>query len=540
MLRIIRKGVDTIFVRIILGIIAISFVGFGGVSLMSGNSRGNAITFKDAKNISVEEFQRAKHMRIDEIQTRAGVNLTEQQIKTMGIDMMVVRDFVTKAMIDYLGDKYDLDADDEYVIERVKKMPVFHNESGVFDVEIFKNTLRRVRKAEDEFFDNIKDELIHGSLANVFLHSFPVPKMMSDNIIGFMSETKIIDIYKIDLNAESSDFEKKEPDDEMVAKIYDTNPSAFSVPEMRNFKLLSFSNEFLDRGLNLTDEDFQKFFEDNPEDFEEKTYEKAAPKVKEILTKMKREDAMLDLIKELEDDIAAGLNIEEISKKYNLVAENMEGRTKESLLSEEQGEYAEFADQLFEMVESEVSYPIEIKDKDELVIFEVSQINPTRIQALDEVKLIIADLWKIEQLKEHNLNRFLQFKSDYSELLEGDAVNLAEKRKQFIDAKILQQKSIAITSDFKTNRQDALAENQYPPELMKSIFSTRQGDNTRVVTKDSEAFFAFIKKEYIDTKKADEIKASRYNEYVATIRDSIMDEIIAYLIDKNETQINLK
>ena len=298
---------------------------------MSGNSRGNAIIFKDAQDVTIEEFQRAKLRKIDAIQTRAGVNLTEEQIKNLDVDTMVVRDFVTKAMIDYLGNKYNLDVSDEYVISRVKENPVFHNESGEFDIEIFKTTLRRVGAQEADYWKSVKDELIHGSLTNIFLHSFPIPKMMSDNIIGFMAETKIVDIYKIKLNTPSADFKIEEPSAEVISQIYNANPKAFSLPEVRSFKLLKFSQEDVDKRLNLTQEDFQKFFEDNPEDFEEKTYDKAAPKVKDSLVKMKREDALIELMKGLEDDIASGLNIGELSKKYDVVAENVESKNKESL-----------------------------------------------------------------------------------------------------------------------------------------------------------------------------------------------------------------
>ncbi len=539
MLRIIRKGVDTIFVRMILGLIAISFVGFGGVSLMSGNSKGIAISFKDAQDVSFEEFQAAKSSKIDSIQTRYGVNITEEQIKNLGVDMMVVRDFVTKAMINYLGNKYDLDITDEYVMSRVKENPVFHNESGEFNIEIFKTTLRRFRLQEDQYWKNIKDELIHGSLVNIFLNSFPIPKIMSDNIIGFMAETKIVDIYKIDLSSSSTDFKVEEPTQEVIAQIYDANPSAFSVPEMRSFKLLTFSKDEIDKRLNLAEEDFQKFFSDNSEDFQEDTYVKAAPKVKEILTSMKREDVILALIKDLEDDIASGLNIEEISKKYNLAAQNIESISKESLLLEENDYYSEISDRLFEMVENEVSYPLEIKDKNEIVVFAINKITPSRIKNVDEARFLIADLWKKDQLKEHNLNKLFQLKSDYSEFLDQEK-NLQSKETQFRDVKLMKQKSIDFSSDLQINRQDSFSNDKFPAEFLKSIFSTNAGSITRVVAKDNEAFLAMVRKEYIDYNKSKEIKLDRYNEYSLTIREAIMNEIIAYLVDKNETQINLK
>jgi len=55
-----RKGADSLLVRILLGLIAFSFVGVGGAAFINGNSSGDVVSFSETDSISFEEFHIAK------------------------------------------------------------------------------------------------------------------------------------------------------------------------------------------------------------------------------------------------------------------------------------------------------------------------------------------------------------------------------------------------------------------------------------------------------------------------------------------------
>ena len=84
MLAKIRKGSDSLVVRIILGLIALSFIGVGGASFINGNSRGDVVVFDNADSISMEEFQVAKAREVEAIQRQNGINLTDEQVAELG------------------------------------------------------------------------------------------------------------------------------------------------------------------------------------------------------------------------------------------------------------------------------------------------------------------------------------------------------------------------------------------------------------------------------------------------------------------------
>ncbi len=73
---------------------------------------------------------------------------------------------------------------------------------------------------------------------------------------------------------------------------------------------------------------------------------------------------MIEIIKDMESDINSGQNMHEIASKYkNTKIVNIKNVTKELLKNDAKQELAEIADSAFEMLEGEMSYPIEVKGK---------------------------------------------------------------------------------------------------------------------------------------------------------------------------------
>ena len=133
-----RKGADNIFVRILLGFIALSFVGFGALNFLGGNSRGDVVTFQKTKSIPTEMFLAIKAKEIDRIGRENNINLTEEQIKDLNLDYQILQKLISDAMVEYLASIYDFDISENLVINFVKTMPYFHGKDGNFDLEVFK------------------------------------------------------------------------------------------------------------------------------------------------------------------------------------------------------------------------------------------------------------------------------------------------------------------------------------------------------------------------------------------------------------------
>ena len=241
-----RKSADNIFVKILLGLIALSFVGIGASSFLSGNKSGDIVTFSKTESIPVETFLAIKAKEIEILQRENNINLTEEQIKALDLDNQIITSLINESMISYLAKIYDLDISDETVIGFVKTTPYFKNKNGNFDLKLFKAAFHNSQRMEDEYLENLKKSLIKNSLLDIFMQTFQPPKVMINNMVNYMSETKYFDVVSIDLANKKNVALVVKPDNKELEDFYKNNENDFVLPELRSFDYIIIDKDFFD------------------------------------------------------------------------------------------------------------------------------------------------------------------------------------------------------------------------------------------------------------------------------------------------------
>ena len=78
MLNNIRKTANTLLMRLLLGMIAFAFIGWGIKDALLSTNNSDLVTFSDADTITEEDFLKVKAQQIRNMQKQMGLNLTEQ------------------------------------------------------------------------------------------------------------------------------------------------------------------------------------------------------------------------------------------------------------------------------------------------------------------------------------------------------------------------------------------------------------------------------------------------------------------------------
>jgi hypothetical protein len=523
MLNKIRKGADSFLVRMLMGFIALSFVGIGGVSFMNGNSRGDAVTFSDTDPISVERFMGTKAQEIEVIQKENGINLTDEQIAQLNLDNNILQRLISDSMIAYLARYYDFDISNDQLIKVVRQAPYFKNALGDFDANIFKSIFKNSKQKEAEYLEDLKSSLVKATMINVFMDSYTPPKLLTDNVINYMAETRVVDILKIDLNNKIKDWKASDPSDASIEEFYETHKIDYLIPELRSFNYIKASSKFMNKNLQLKDVELKEYYEENKEEFSSKSFTESKNEVREALNKLKLEELITELAKNFVEDIDKGLSFAEISEKYELEVISIENISKNSMNNNTNDAMMDIASTVFEMIEGEVSYPIELQEQNEILIVELKSISPARQQELAEVKDSIKISIHNKQLAQENIKILDQIKSGYKD--SKSTINIKNKGVNIV----------------KTNfvRAELPMNNDYQPNFLMEIFKTPPSSSTRIVVTNNEAYFAFIKSKKSDNKKVAEVKKESLGHISLTIREGIMYEIINYLTRKNDMQIKL-
>lgn len=523
MLNKIRKGADSFFVRLLFGLIALSFVGIGGVSFMKGNSQGEVITFSRAPSISFEEFMRAKTEEIDSIQRENGINLTDEQIAELGIDNSIMQKLINNAMLSHAAGYYDLDISEDKLIKFVKQSPFFKNDKGEFDLALFKAAFRNSNNREEEYLKNLKDQLLKTTILNIFSDSYNIPEIMADNVVRYMAESRDLQVISIDLKYKPKNWQNTNPDQSALSGFFEANKADFIIPESRNFNYILASSNFLNKKLKLTNQEVKQYYEENKGDFGEKEFSAVKKEVTESLTKTKLADLLAELSKNLEEDVAGGLSLQEIADKYELPIMSGGNLSRQEMDNNSKDEIVQLADSVFEMTEGEISYPIELQDQNEILIVELKSISPARQQNFEEVEQQIKNIWQEKELIAFNLKTLDKIRGGYkSAPLPGSTTK---------DGVSVVRANLP--------RSDLISEDKYPIELLSAIFQTDIGEVTGIVRSADRAYFAFIKSARTDSKKAATIKQNSADNISMAIREGLIHELIDHFIKQNNMKIKL-
>jgi hypothetical protein len=519
-----RKGVDNLIVKIILGIIALSFLGLGGASFINDRSMGDIVSFSDADSISYEKFQTIKAREIDFIQKQNGISLTDENIAELDLNNTILRRLVNDAMISYLAKYYKFDISENKIISYIKNNQFFQNENGQFDLSRFKAAFNNSPRQEEAYIKSKKQALVQTAILNIFMNNFVVPKIMTGNVINYMAETRTADLLKADLNFKSKSYKPKAVSQEELRNFYEENKGLFITPELRSFQYLKVNKEFIQKKINFDDKALKIYFEENINNFNASNFTAVKKQVKEAFISEKTEELIAELVQNLEEDVSSGLTFTEIADKYALKIREVKNISLNRMNTSSQSDYIELADTVFEIADDEISYPIEVPDKSEILLAYLTKITIARDQEFFEVKEEIRQIVNNRGLKLENLKKLEELRKNYN----GKEIN----------KKNLASKGITVVPNQSFTRSDLATEDTWPVNLLKSIYESEINGTGELIIENDKAYFAYLKHIKINKDKAVKLQQNSSQQFANVIKEGVFNDLINYLTKKNHMKMN--
>lgn len=523
MLNRIRKSADSVLMRMFLALIALSFIGIGGVSIFSNlNDTSNLVTFKHTNPISLNKFQVTASKSLETIRQETGKSLEENSETKMQLNYEVLQSLINESMLQYLAKIYNFAVSEQQVIATIKDAPNFKNEQNVFDLAKYKLYFQNSSLKEQEFTQNVQNSIVTHSLSKVFLESYIVPKVMINNITNYILEKRNFEIVEIDLKQSSKSFIPKNTDLVTLQAIYEEKKESFLQPEKRSFTYFVLSKEFFVKMIKPTEKELKKFFEENRTEFVQKNFNKAKQSIKNAFINSKIDEIISNVAKSLED-ASSDKNIHELASQYGVKTIEIKEISKKDLLT---GLMQPVADNVFQMDIGELSYPIETRDSNQIFMIELNSITPAKQSDISEVQGELLKIAKERDLLEHNLQNFIEIQKTY------DGKKLSSNLAMRISKKSMNRDEI--------NRQSEIDFN-----LAKALFDTNINSNTRIMRSaekayPEKAYFARVTSIIQNTSDITSLPDSTKKNIEDTIKGALLQELIGYLTEQNNMQINLE
>lgn len=263
MLQALRNSSKSLVMKIILSLLALTFVLFFGNSFVgSGGSDGTG-SIVEVGEISYNAYDvnQAFSRRIQQAQANPNlVGLTQEQAIQIGLLDQTISELVTRSLFDLGARDLGIVVSDADASMLVRQVPQFQNSAGRFDRIQFETFLRGNNLSEQQYIDQLRNDLIRNQLISTLNSGIIAPAFLIERFYNYNAERRIAEIVTI-ANAGVPPVEA--PDETTLSGYYTANKSRFETPEYRTGVLVSLTLEDFAREIGVANADIAAAFAAN-------------------------------------------------------------------------------------------------------------------------------------------------------------------------------------------------------------------------------------------------------------------------------------
>ncbi|MDO4433358.1 MAG: SurA N-terminal domain-containing protein [Alysiella sp.] len=237
--------------QILLGTIAISFIGFGVTGFdFSANSR--YIIKVGEQTITRADLDQA----IRQAQVRGGNTNREAVFKTLLDQAYLLEGAKNLGVV----------ISDTQIKQSIVDNPLFHDEAGKFDVNKFQTFLKHNGLNEQNFMNEERTRLTQIALL-VSLSSTPAADTQAQQLLNI--ERAVRTIRSVPISPESF-ANKVSLNDDAIKKYYESHKANYALEQAVKFEYVRLSPQDLAAKENVSDEELKKAFEEQQNSFKSK------------------------------------------------------------------------------------------------------------------------------------------------------------------------------------------------------------------------------------------------------------------------------
>ena len=369
MLDIVRNLVSSIFGKILLGLMVLSFALWGvGDILSSGNSKLAAKVGN--QKISLEEFYNKFGRKIQELNLSTGSQMTIQEAHDQNIDKFIINDLVYEKMILEFANKNKIYLTDNILKKTIKNLPQFIGTDGKFSEQLYKNSIKRNFSSEEEFLNELTFVYINSLLFENFKSGNVTNQKIIDMLYEYEGQERNVEYFIFgneNILVKTSESE--------LDKYYNENKSRYLTEEKRTIEYLTFNLNDYKKLTSISSDDVLKYYTENKNMFfeEEKRSIELARFANEDEAKNFYEIWLLNNSKK----------IEEYTQENKITVSEIDDLTKESFETN-------VTNEIFKLEKNSISSPIKIGDAGFYVV-KVINISPEIQKKFETVKQDIVE-----------------------------------------------------------------------------------------------------------------------------------------------------
>ncbi|CAH0532928.1 Peptidyl-prolyl cis-trans isomerase D [Vibrio stylophorae] len=382
-----REGANSLVIKIILGLIILSFV-FTGVQGYLSSNINTAVANVGSQEISQESLKRAvdaETQRLEQEQPALAQAIQSNEEYRQSFTLDVLNRMINDSVIDATAQRMGFRFSDAQVVAFIRNDPNFQKD-GKFDLDWYKLLLRNNQITMDQHVVMVRNQLARQALIMGILDSEFVLPSEVDELLALQTQVRKVRVASMPLapfiaNAEISEAQ--------IKQYYDANSMRYMTPEQYQIAYVQLSAANLSKDVTITDEAVESYYQANLNRY-------TAPsgrEVSQILVLGTSDDAKAKA-QAILDEIKAGADFATVAKDKSEDA--LSASQGGSIGKVDQGVLEQSFDQAVFGMAAAGLYPELVQTSQGFHIVQVDSIEPAQVKPLAEVKSSIVAALKQE------------------------------------------------------------------------------------------------------------------------------------------------
>ncbi len=349
MLEYLRNVSEKPFAKVLIALLAFSFVGWGVAEwVLGGSVRDTTLVSVGGAPISIQEYSNTRTNAMNSMDRSELYALNTDKEKSAAFSAQILSQLTTQQMVQNRANDLGFVVSDKKIADEIKNFPEFQS-NGKFSNAMYEMLLMRAGLTTEQFAAFLRNQIVRSMTLGSVSVPLNIPQFVVDAAYNARYATRSIEYATVKL----SDFKAVKPTEEQLKNFYTINPRV--VPEMRSVSYIFISGDM------------------SKPDISDKTHA-AAEKV--------------------EDDIFAGESLESVAKKHKVKYVSLKPFAQSEKIKDEIIDDKMIA-QIFDMAEGEDSELIETPKG--LLLVHVDKVIPTHNAEFDSVKKSLVADWQNDE-----------------------------------------------------------------------------------------------------------------------------------------------
>lgn len=258
MLDTMRRGANTFVAKLLLGLLTLSFIGWG-VGSRLGSLHSDTIATVGGTKISLGEFQMAYQRQSQAFARQLGQPLTTDMARAFGLPQQVIGGLLGNATVEEMSADLGLGISDARLARMITDDPTLRPPgANAFDHTFFLRLLQENGLSEAMYLRQRKVQALETQISDGLTGGAAAPKALVAAVYRYRNESRTVEYLTL---ARAQVDAPGTPADDVLAKWFETNKANFKAPEFRSLEYIGVQPADLADPASVSDADVRKEYD---------------------------------------------------------------------------------------------------------------------------------------------------------------------------------------------------------------------------------------------------------------------------------------